>query len=64
MPLEDLYRLEPMIAGDRLPIPIGEFCRSCHALVAEEQAKVDPDNALIGVLCNAVRLAREVAANV
>lgn len=55
----ELEALEPRIAGQRLEGSIADFVRSCHVLVGEEQRKPNPDNALIGVLCNAVRFARE-----
>ena len=47
------------IGGDVLPVPLWQFERSASVLLADEQAKVAPDNALIGFICNAVRLARE-----
>ncbi len=50
---------EVMVAGDYLPRSIASFERSVNVLLADEQRKPNPDNALIAVLCDAVRLARE-----
>lgn len=36
-----------------------QFERSIHVLLAEEQEKLNPNNALISVLCEAIRLSRE-----
>ena len=48
----------PAVAG-RLDRTIADFERACLVHLAEEQARPNPDNALIAVLCDAVRLARE-----
>ncbi len=50
---------EVSVAGRRLLVSLDEFERRCLTLIAEEQAKISPENALIDVLCNAVRLRRE-----
>lgn len=42
-----------------LECSIYDFARSCQFHIAEEQTKANPDNMLIGVLCNGVRMARE-----
>lgn len=47
------------VEGDFLPMPLAQFIQRAQVLLAEEQEKVAPDNALIGFLCDAVRLARE-----
>lgn len=47
------------VAGDYLPMPLAQFVQRAKVLLAEEQEKPLPDNALIGFLCDAVRLARE-----
>lgn len=49
----------PEVGGNSLPVTLADFERGCKVHLAEEQAKLNPDNALIGLLCNAVRLARE-----
>lgn len=49
----------PLVAGDVMTRPIYEFVRACEHLLADEQQKANPDNALIAVLCDAVRLSRE-----
>jgi hypothetical protein len=48
----------PSVAG-RMQITFAQFELRCQHLIQEEQAKAFPDNALIGVLCDAVRLKRE-----
>jgi len=42
-----------------MDMPIDAFIRACGVTIAAEQDKVSPDNALIGLLCDAVRLANE-----
>lgn len=49
----------PSIAGRRMERSVADFVRACRVLIAEEQRKPLPDNALIGVLCDAVRYTRE-----
>jgi hypothetical protein len=48
-----------LVAGDTMTIPQWEFERACERLLADEQEKISPDNALISTLCEAVRLSRE-----
>ncbi len=50
----------PLIAG-RMEGSIANHERACLVLIAEEERKVAPDNALIRVLCDSVRLGREYA---
>lgn len=38
---------------------IADFERACLVLLGNEQGKIRPDNHLISVLCDAVRLGRE-----
>lgn len=52
-------RTLPEVAGDSLPTTLAQFEQRCKVLLADEQEKPSPDNALIGLLCDAVRLARE-----
>lgn len=48
-----------LVAGRRLETTISQFqCRAANILEAE-QAKANPDNALIAFACDAIRLARE-----
>ena len=47
------------IGGNRLDISLAEFTTRAQHLIREEQEKPMPNNALISVLCDAVRLARE-----
>lgn len=49
----------PEIAGRSLGCSLNEFERRCKAWLATEQEKPLPDNALIALLCDAVRLGRE-----
>jgi hypothetical protein len=39
-----------------------DFERRCLVYLAEEQDKLSPDNGLIALLCDGVRLAREYSA--
>lgn len=48
-----------MVAGDRMSITLAEFKRRCCVRIQEEQDKTNPDNAVIALWCEAVRLARE-----
>lgn len=47
------------IDGDRCLTSLHEFERACLTHLEEEQSKPNPDNALIALLCDAVRLKRE-----
>lgn len=49
----------PIVEGRRLDGTLEEFVRSCRVLLAEEQRRVAPNNALVSLLCDGVRLARE-----
>ena len=49
----------PEVAGRRLDISHAEFERRCRFMLKLEQEKIAPDTAVIAVLCDAVRLARE-----
>jgi hypothetical protein len=49
----------PEICGRRMLGSIVEQEHRCKVLIGMEQEKVSPDNALIAVLCEAVRLGRE-----
>jgi hypothetical protein len=48
------------VVGDMLSGTIDDFIRSCEVHLAEEQAKASPDTALVGLLGDAVRMAREL----
>lgn len=43
----------------RLEGSINNFISRCETTIESEQGKGEPDNALIALLCDAVRLARE-----
>jgi hypothetical protein len=49
----------PSVAGRMCEWSINEFVRRCLVCIQREQEKPLPDNDLIDVLCNAVRLGRE-----
>jgi hypothetical protein len=49
----------PEVAGDSLPTTLAQFELRAKHYLADEQEKISPDSALIGLLCDAVRLARE-----
>lgn len=49
------------VAGDTLPTALWQFEQRASVLLSDEQAKASPDNALVGFICDAVRLARENA---
>jgi hypothetical protein len=51
----------PAVAGNRLPCSLQEFERRCLVHLMWEQEKPLPDNGLIALLCDGVRLAREQA---
>ena len=53
---------EPVsVAGRVMTRSLADFERACSVLIKEENRKIAPDTALIGVLCDAVRLSREHA---
>jgi hypothetical protein len=47
------------VAGDTLPTSLAQFYMRGQHLLAEEQEKVSPDNALVAFICDAIRLGRE-----
>jgi hypothetical protein len=60
-PLEsgaDEFRL-PEVAGRRIATSNAEFERKCLVYLYHEQRKILPDNAVIALFCEAVRLTRE-----
>jgi len=50
---------ERIVGGAFMERTLAEFVQACEVHIEEEQAKASPDSALIGLLCDAVRLARE-----
>jgi hypothetical protein len=48
-----------VVGGQWMERSLVEFERACKLLLEAEQAKLAPDSALIGLLCDAVRLCRE-----
>jgi hypothetical protein len=57
--MEKTHTPEVQIAGRRMLRSLAAFTRACEVTIAEEQKKLAPDTALIALLCDAVRLARE-----
>ncbi len=51
-----------VVAGERMERSLADFTRACEVQILDEQRSPACDTALIGVLCDAVRLAREYAA--
>jgi hypothetical protein len=49
----------PSVAGDAMEKTIAEHVQACRVLLMEEQEKPLPNNALISVLCDSIRLTRE-----
>lgn len=47
------------IEGRMLRTTIAEFEHRCEVHIEAELAKINPDNSLIDLLCDAVRLSRE-----
>jgi hypothetical protein len=50
---------EHLVGGDRLMTTIGDFKLRAARIIEEEQARANPDNALLAFACDAIRLARE-----
>ena len=50
---------ENMVGGEWCETTLANFEMRCNRLLNEEQAKILPDNTLIAVLCDAVRVKRE-----
>lgn len=53
----------PSVGGRRLDCSNNEFERRCLCALKREQEKVAPDNAIVAVLCDAVRCVREYGDN-
>jgi len=51
----------PAVAG-RMQCSNAEFERRCLISIADEQDKLMPDNSLVALLCDGVRMAREYSA--
>jgi hypothetical protein len=49
----------PRVTGGRMDRTIADFRRACRVLLMEEQEQANPNNALVTILCDAVRLSRE-----
>ncbi len=53
-------REESVVAGEFMDRSVADFQRSCEVYITEEQRKLNPDTALIALLCDAVRCSREL----
>ena len=51
---------ESVVAGVYMDRSINDFVRGCEVYVQEESQKLCPDAHLIALLCDAVRLSREL----
>lgn len=60
--MSDKFEL-PAVGGRRLDCSNAEFERRCLTAIYREQEKLMPDNAVIAVLCDAVRCVREYSDN-
>ena len=49
----------PQVGGEVMSGSLVEFERRCRLYLEVEQSKLSPDNCLIALLCDAVRLSRE-----
>lgn len=47
------------VAGRQLTMSLGLFKRACSVYIDEESQKPNCDSHLVGLLCGAIRLARE-----
>jgi hypothetical protein len=48
------------VGGDRMSLTLMEFEHRCCVAIEREMENTNPDNGLIGLLCEAVRLSREM----
>lgn len=55
----DIQSDRELVAGDVMERSLDDFIKACCVHIQMEQRQPTPDNALISVLCDAVRLARE-----
>lgn len=53
----------PQVAGRMMLRSHYDFERFCRVLISEEQEKINPDNGIIDILSDAVRLSREYVDN-
>lgn len=50
---------EYLVLGDRCETTLSQFKLRAACIIQTEQARANPDNALISFACDAIRLARE-----
>lgn len=53
----------PAVGGRRIDCSNAAFEHRCLVYLAREQAKLSPDNGMIALLCDAVRITREYSDN-
>ena len=51
---------EETVGGSYMERTVEDFVRACEVMIGHEQEKIAPDNALVALLCDAVRFSREV----
>ena len=56
----DGEKMSDVSVTGRMDLTLADLERRCLILLDEEQRKIAPNNALISVLCNTIRLIREV----
>jgi len=54
---------QEIVGGNWMEQTIAEHVRRAEHYIVEEQAKIAPDNALIALLCDSVRMSREYLSN-
>jgi hypothetical protein len=50
---------EKVVVGTKMERALDEFVQACEVHIEDEQSKILPDNSLISILCDSVRLARK-----
>lgn len=58
--MSDHYLNEAVVVGIYIDRSLNDFIRACEITIQAEQEKVIPDTELIALLCDAVRLTREM----
>ncbi len=51
---------DSLVSGNHMTLTGGQYLLRAKFLLEEEQQKPNPDNALIGFVCESVRLWREI----
>lgn len=56
--MSDIYD-ERVVAGSYMERTIGDHVRGCEVAIESELERANPDNTVIALLCDSVRMARE-----